>query len=244
VFIRAAGAALLLASVTAEATDRRTQVVALPPDRAIVVDLTIGTLRVQGEPRRDAEIDIARHARDAAALARIPVVVDETPKEVRIRARQADGGTDPSLRTDVTLRVPHAARLAMLQVMEGRIALSALSGVVTADLRRGPIDATDLRGTVRLETGIGDVTATRMRLSPDGLLRLRAFNGNVRLSLAERPPDARVMALALNGSIRSTIPLTMRDTWGPHWGEATLGNGEPVISIDVVTGEIEIAAPK
>jgi hypothetical protein len=99
VFIRAAGAALLLASVTAEATDRRTQVVALPPDRAIVVDLTIGTLRVQGEPRRDAEIDIARHARDAAALARIPVVVDETPTEVRIRARQADGGTDPSLRT-------------------------------------------------------------------------------------------------------------------------------------------------
>jgi hypothetical protein len=82
-----------------------------------------------------------------------------------------------------------------------------------------------------------------MRLAPQGLLRLRAFNGDVRLELRERPADARVMALALNGTIQSTIPLTMRDTWGPRWAEATLGSGEPVISLDVITGKIEIKAP-
>ena len=80
-----------------------------------------------------------------------------------------------------------------------------------------------------------------MRLTPQGLLRLRAFNGDVRLTLAEKPTDARILALALNGSIKSEIPLRMKDTWGPRWGEATLGNGEPVISIDVITGRIEIA---
>jgi hypothetical protein len=48
------------------------------------------------------------------------------------------------------------------------------------------------------------------------------------------------MALALNGTINSDIPLTMKDTWGPRWGEATLGKGEPVVSIDVITGRIEI----
>ena len=52
------------------------------------------------------------------------------------------------------------------------------------------------------------------------------------------------MALALNGTIRSEIPLTMKDTWGPRWGEVTLGRGEPVISLDVVNGGIEIRAPK
>ena len=81
-------------------------------------------------------------------------------------------------------------------------------------------------------------------MSPDGLLRLRAFNGDVRLTLAERPADARILALALNGDIRSDIPLTMKDTWGPRWGEATLGKGEPVISLDVVTGTIEIRSPR
>ena len=60
---------------------------------------------------------------------------------------------------------------------------------------------------------------------------------------AERPTDARILALALNGPIASDIPLKTRDTWGPRWGEATLGKGEPVISIDVVTGSIEIKSP-
>ena len=55
--------------------------------------------------------------------------------------------------------------------------------------------------------------------------------------------DARVLALALNGTIKSSIPLTVKDKWGPRWGEATLGAGEPVISIDVITGAIVIDAP-
>jgi hypothetical protein len=37
--------------------------------------------------------------------------------------------------------------------------------------------------------------------------------------------------------------LNRRETWGPRWAEATLGKGEPVISIDVVTGLIEIKSP-
>ncbi len=61
--------------------------------------------------------------------------------------------------------------------------------------------------------------------------------------LAEHPANARILALALNGNITSTIPLTMKDTWGPRWGEATFGAGEPVISLDVVTGSIEIRSP-
>jgi DUF4097 and DUF4098 domain-containing protein YvlB len=72
------------------------------------------------------------------------------------------------------------------------------------------------------------------------LLRLRTFNGDVRLTLAKPPTDARILALALNGSIESDIPLQRKDSWGPRWGEATLGTGEPVISIDVVTGRIVI----
>ena len=51
------------------------------------------------------------------------------------------------------------------------------------------------------------------------------------------------MALALNGTIQSTIPLTVKDAWGPRWSEATLGRGEPVISLDVVNGTIQLTSP-
>ena len=94
-----------------------------------------------------------------------------------------------------------------------------------------------------LGRAITPVTLANARLQPDGLLRLRSFNGDVTLALAERPADARIMALALNGHIKSDIPLTLRDDWGPRWGEATLGKGEPVISLDVVTGQVEIKLP-
>jgi hypothetical protein len=72
------------------------------------------------------------------------------------------------------------------------------------------------------------------------MLRLRVFNGPIRVSFDRTPPDARILALTFNGSIASDIPLAMKDKFGPRFGEATLGAGEPVMSIDVVTGDITI----
>jgi hypothetical protein len=238
-----AALSLLQAPVALADTDRQTRTLPLPPGRSISLDITIGEVRVEGSSGTDAVIEIVRHAPDAQGLTRIPVSIDEIESEIRIRGVQADGGTDPALRSDVTLRVPHDAVLRSVRILEGRLTLAELTGAVTADLRRGSITASGVRGVIRLETGIGNVIAERARLSEGGLLRLRAFNGDVRLALAELPANARIMALALNGSINSDIPLHTKDTWGPRWGEATLGNGEPVISIDVITGKIEIKAP-
>jgi hypothetical protein len=231
---------LFNATATLAATDRQTRTLPLPAARAISLDITIGQVRIEGSAGGDAVIEIVRHAPTVEQLARIPVHIEEDAAEIRIRGAQAEGGTDPALRTDITLRVPHHANLRSVRIVEGRLTLVALSGAITADLRRGSIEASDLQGSVRLETGIGHVIADRMHLSADGVLRLRAFNGDVRLTLATMPADARILALALNGTIASDIPLTMKDTWGPRWGEATLGRGEPVISIDVITGKIEI----
>jgi DUF4097 and DUF4098 domain-containing protein YvlB len=227
----------------ADATDRRAQTVSLPPGKTLSIDLTIGVVRIEGSDREDAEIVIERRAPNAAQLERVPLTIDDTAARVNVRALQTENTTDPAIRADVTVRLPRAAAIDHVQVLEGRITITGLTGRITADIRRGPIEGKDVSGTLRLEAGIGSVTLTGARLSANGLLRLRAFNGDVRLSLAERPNDARILALALNGPITSDIALTKRDTWGPRWGEATLGKGEPVISIDVVTGAIEIKSP-
>ena len=234
-------AGLLCCAATASAdTDRQTRTVALPAGRAIGLEITIGRVIIEGSNRHDAQVEIVRHAPSAEGFTRIPVEVIEEEADVRVRAVQTDGATDPAYRTDVTLRLPESAVVRSVRIAEGHLSLSALRGSITADLRRGPIEASGLQGTVRLETGIGNITVSHARLSPEGLLRLRAFNGDVRLTFGEVPTDARVMALALNGTISSDIPLRTKDTWGPRWGEATLGKGEPVVSIDVITGRIEI----
>jgi hypothetical protein len=232
-----------LIAALADTTDRQSRTVPLAEGRALAIEVTVGNIRIDGWDKPDAEIIVDRHLPSTAHQARLPIVIDESPSRVSIRAVQLDGGTDPALRVDVTIRLPRTALIETIQVMEGRITLTGFHGSVTADIRRGPIAATDVSGTMRLETGIGPVTVNDARLSPSGLFRLRAFNGDIKLRLKERPADARIMALALNGTIASAIPLSMKTAWGPRWGEATLGKGEPVIALDVVTGSIDIRSP-
>jgi hypothetical protein len=230
-------------SHAAAATDVQSRTIALPPARTLSLEITIGTVAIVGSARTDAQIEIVRRAPKDVDLARIPVTVEESDREVRVQAVQADGQTDPELRTDVTLRVPHTARLGPIRIVEGRATLSSLHGSITLTLRRGPIEASDVSGAIRLESEIGSLAVNRARLSADGVLRLRTFNGDIKLTLVERPADARILAVALNGSIASDIPLNMKDKWGPRSGEVTLGRGEPVISLDVVTGRIELRSP-
>jgi hypothetical protein len=230
-------------SAKADATDRRTKLLPLPDGKPLVIEITIGTVRITGWERPEVEITVERRAPGASQFSRLPVSIEEVPPGVVVRALQTEGTTDPAFRSDVTVRLPRSATIERVHVLEGRISIEDFSGTITADIRRGPIDARDIAGTVRLETEIGQVTLANARLSANGLLRLRTFNGDVKLTLAQRPADARIMALALNGQIKSDIPLKMRDTWGPRWGETTLGKGEPIISIDVVTGTIDIKSP-
>jgi hypothetical protein len=229
-----------LASPAVAATDRQTRVFTWTAGRALTLDVTIGQIRIEGSARPDVEFAVQRTAPTTDGLAQLAVAIDETPERLSIRIVQPDGGTDPAFRSDVVLRVPADARIESVKVMEGRLVVEHFRGMLTADVRRGPIEGTDVTGALRLETGIGSVTLKNARLDPKGLLRLRAFNGDVRLQMPSPPTDARVLALALNGSIQSDIPMTTRDSWGPRWSEATLGSGEPVISVDVVTGKVEI----
>jgi DUF4097 and DUF4098 domain-containing protein YvlB len=111
---------------------------------------------------------------------------------------------------------------------------------VSAHVERGDVLARNISGTIRVETGMGSIRLERATLSHDGLIRLRTFNGDIALELAAPPADARVLALSMGGAITSDLPLTRKDRWGPRWAEATIGSGEPLISLDVVNGNIAI----
>ena len=235
--------ATALLTLAADVTDRQTKVIALPDGRPLVIEITIGSVRIEGWDKSEVEITVERRVPAAAQFSRLPLSIAEVPPGVVVSALQTDGTTDPALRADITVRVPRAATIERVTVLEGRINIDGFNGSINATIRRGPIEAKDISGTIRLETEIGPVTLTNARLTPNGLLRLRTFNGDVKLTLAQRPTDARILALALNGSIKSDIPLFLRESWGPRWGEATLGKGEPVISVDVVTGTVEIRSP-
>lgn len=226
------------------AVDRQSHTFTLREHQAWSVAADVATVRLVGDPARlDVRIDVTRRAAAAADLARLPVEVRETDTGAEVLVRQSDGAMDPALRAEVTVTAPAVASQGRVTIVEGGLEIRGFHGRLEADVRRGGIDATDVSGTLRLATTIGAIAVTRARLVAGGLLRLRAFNGDVRLGFAAAPRDARIMALALNGTIQSTLPLTMKDGWGPRWGETTIGDGSDVVSIDVVTGTISIESP-
>ncbi len=246
-FRTAALAVLLLASArpaAAEVSDRLSRTFTFAEGAAIFVDATIADLTITGSERRDVAVTIVRHAPSAEGLARFPASADTGPDGVHVSVVQSEEGRDAALKAEITIAAPASAALRAVRVFEGHVRLANLTAACDVDLRRGPIDATGLAGRIRLEAGIGSVDIERSTLEPGGMMRLRVFNGLVRVRFARPPQVGRILAVTLNGSLTSDIPLVKKDQFGPRFGEATLGAGnpvdDPVLSIDVVKGDIEI----
>ncbi|HEY7290736.1 MAG TPA: hypothetical protein VH583_12945 [Vicinamibacterales bacterium] len=228
----------------ADASDRVARTLPLPPGRAVRVEATIADVTIVGSDRPDLAVEIMRRAPTSSDLARYPVVIDSSDDVVRIAAVQTNDGRDARLKTEMVIRAPSAARLDAVRVFEGRVRLSDLTAACDVDIQRGNIEANALSGRVRLESGVGSVALTDAALVAGGMLRLRTFNGPVRLQFARPPDNARILALTFNGVITSDIPLSLRDTFGPRFGETTIGTGDPVVSIDAVKGDIAISVDR
>jgi hypothetical protein len=241
-------AAFVASAAAADATDRVSRRLPLAEGTPIRVEATIADVTIVGSNRPDVLVEIVRRAPTASALSSYPVVIGERDGVLHITVVQTpvngEPGRDANLKTEITIAAPATAKFEALRVFEGRVRLTNLKSAVDVDLRRGPVEATRLAGRIRLESGIGSVEVKDSELTRGGMMRLRVFNGTVRVRFARAPSSARVLALTFNGTITSDIPLTKKDEFGPRFGETTIGDGDPVISIDVVTGDIEITVAK
>jgi hypothetical protein len=210
-----------------------------PPAKPVVVEVTVGEVAVRAWARAELVATVEPHVARGADVSRLALAIEETDDEVRVVARQA-GAPDRALAARVSIRAPADTVVRSIEVLDGRVTLEGLRGTVSATVKQGDIEGVRLAGVVRLETGLGSVRLREAELLPKGLLRLRAFNGDVVLGLARPPADARVLALSFNGRVVSELPLRMTEGFGPTFGEATLGAGAPVISLDAVYGDVTI----
>jgi hypothetical protein len=245
VAVRLAAALVLLSSAgptAIDSTDRIARTVALPPGTPIQVSATIADVTITGSDRSDVSVEIVRHAPSPGELAKYPALVDERPDGLYVSAVQAGDGRDATLKTEIVIAAPATAVFRTIRVFEGHVKLTNLRASCNVDLRRGAVDATRLAGRIRLEAGIGSVDVNDSDLTPGGMMRLRVFNGPLRVRFERPPANARILAVTFNGQLTSDIPLTMKDKFGPRFGETTLGTGDPVMSLDVVKGDIAISS--
>ena len=227
-------------AAAADATHRTTRAVALAPGTPIHLEATIADVTITGSNRPDIGIDVVRRAPTPADLDRFPVVIEERPDGLHVAALQENDAHDAALRSEITIAAPTTALFQRVRVFEGRVRLTNLKAACDVDLRRGGIEASGLAGRIRLESGIGSVDVKDSDLTSGGMMRLRVFNGMIRVRFARTPENARILALTFNGTIASDIPLDTKQKFGPRFGETTIGSGDPVLSMDVVKGDIAI----
>jgi hypothetical protein len=216
----------------------------LAAEMPIRVDATIADVTITGSNRPDVLVDIVRRAPTSVELAKYPVSIEQKAGALEIGAVQIADRRDARLRTEIAIAAPATAMFQSIRVFEGRIRLTNLRASCDVDLRRGAIDASALAGRIRLEAGIGSIDVNDSELTPGGMMRLRVFNGPVRVRFPRTPASARILAVTLHGRITSDIPLTKKDQFGPRFGETTIGSGEPVLSMDVVKGDITLTVSR
>jgi len=247
--LAASTAALLLIAIIplfggAVVADRTSRVVPIASGTPIRIDATVADVTIAGSARSDLRIDVERRVPTRDDLAKLQVVIDSGVDGVHVGVVQAHDRRDADVKAIIALAVPADALLRSVRVFEGSVRLSNVTGGCDVDLRRGTIAADRLAGRIRLDSGLGGIDIRDSDLTPGGVMRLRVFNGPVRVRFARPPANARILAVTLNGAIASDIPLTMKDRFGPRFGESTLGTGDPVLSADVVKGDISFTVGK
>ncbi len=228
------------ASGAADVVDRVSRTVAMSGG-AIRVDATIGEVTIAAAERADVRIDVERRAPARADFARFPVAIDGDTSGVRVAAMQNGDERDPNLRSTIAITAPTTAMFPSVRVFEGRVRLANVRSAADVAIRRGTIDAAGIGGRIRLESELGGIDVRDAEATSGGMLRLRVFNGPLHLRFARPPSNARILAVTLNGRLTSTIPLALKNQFGPRFGEATIGAGDPVVSLDVVKGDIDVS---
>jgi hypothetical protein len=244
VLVAIAAAATAPASGAGAVTDRVSRVLPIAAGTPIRIDATIADLTIAGSARPELRVDVERRVPARGDLSKLPVTITEGPDGVHVAVVQQDEARRADARAVITIAVPSDAVLQSVRVFEGSVRLTNLTGTCDVNLRRGVIDGERLAGRVRLESGLGGIEVRDSELSAGGLMRLRVFNGPLRVRLARQPSNGRILAVTLNGAISSEIPLTMTDRFGPRFGESTIGRGDPVLSADVVKGDISLTVAK
>lgn len=217
---------------TAQPAQRVARSFPVSPVKPLEIHVASGSVDIRGEDRGDVSLVV-----EAADGTLGPDVIGEVEDRIVVDASRPGAVTGP---VQVAVRAPRSTPVPFVQVGDGGVAVSHWRGPLQVKVERGAILGDDIAGVIRLETGSGDITLRGAALQADGLLRCRALTGDIAVSLTGAPADARVLLMALSGTVTSDLPVADREGFGGRLKEGVLGNGQPLLSLDTVRGNISV----
>ena len=230
----------LAASASAQVTEEFHRAAPLSANGRVSLDNVNGNVTITGWERNEVQIDAVKKASNQQKLDEARIEVDTTSDSVHIRTRYPEGHTNNNPATvTYELHVPRVARLDSINLVNGSLNISKVSGDIKAELVNGKTTVHDLAGRAELSSVNGTIDAFYRSLDNVRGIELKSVNGSVRLGLPASP-NADVSVSTVNGGITTDFPLQVQGKFMGRHIDGKLGNGGTRIEISNVNGSVHI----
>jgi DUF4097 and DUF4098 domain-containing protein YvlB len=200
-----------------------------------------GNVTITGWERNEVQIDAVKKASDQQKLDEARIEVDSSSDSVHIKTHYPDhhNNNNPATVT-YELHVPRTARLDSIDLVNGSLTVSQVSGDIRTSLVNGKTMVHDLAGRAELSAVNGSIDAYYRSLSNVSEIRLKSVNGSIRLGLGSSP-NADVSVSTVNGGITTDFPLQVQGKFMGRRLDGKLGSGGTRIEISNVNGSVHIS---
>jgi DUF4097 and DUF4098 domain-containing protein YvlB len=227
-------------SAAAQVTEDFHRTVPLPSNGRVSLENINGNVTITGWERNEVQIDAVKKARDQQKLDEARIEVNASSDSVQIKTKYPEyhNNNNPATVT-YELHVPLNARLDHIDLVNGSLQVSQVSGEIDADLVNGKTDIRDLSGRLNISAVNGAIVASFRTLDNVKDIRLKSVNGSINLGLPGSP-NADVSVSTVNGGITTDYPLQVQGKFMGHHLDGKLGSGGTRIEISNVNGSVRI----
>ncbi|MDT7687604.1 MAG: hypothetical protein QOE46_363 [Acidobacteriota bacterium] len=229
-------------------TEEFHQTYPLTPGGRVSLSNINGAVKVVGWDRDEVKVDAVKRAYTQERLREAQIKIDAAPGRVRIETeypeyrwsdRDGERHENPAS-VEYTLTIPRGASIEEINLINGGLDISGVTGAVHASSINGRVVAGNLTGAVNLSVVNGSLEAKLDRLNDSGEVTLSAVNGQLAVVLPS-DSNAVVRASTVHGQISNDFNLPVRE--GEYVGrdlEGRLGRGGARVRLSNVNGSISI----
>ncbi len=143
-------------------------------------------------------------------------------------------------RIDYVIKAPSDAILEDIELVNGNLKVSGITGYLSLGTVNGSITASGMAGNAWVETVNGNLDLSFDKMSKGQTVDLESVNGIISLRMPAKA-NAHVDAETLNGNISSEFGLTVeKGEWIGRSMEGLIGSGGARITLETVNGSIDV----
>lgn len=224
-------------------TEEFHQTYAITPEGRVELSNINGDVHISSWDRDEVKVDAVKYADTKEQLDAAKIEVDAGKDYVSIRTKYPDhnhnwGSHNNPASVEYTLTVPRKVRLDEINLVNGALDLSGVSGEVRASCVNGRLEAKNLAGEAKLSTVNGRLEGSFDRLASSSV-ELNSVNGGIELTIPS-DSNASIEANTVSGGIENDFGLHVSHHFVGHNLNGELGNGGAHIHLSDVNGRISI----